>query len=127
MIGSFAGIQFKVSDDVLRTFRNLTRTTSARFANHEVIGVKPKKEYLGPGLKTGSFSIDLIAYLGVDPMTAINKLDRYVESGRDSPFILGGRNLGRFVILTKSEEYGMITNRGKVISCTVDVEMEEYQ
>lgn len=126
MIGSYAGIVFQTSDQVINTFQGLTRTTTARFADHDVIGTKPKKEFLGPGLMSGSFSMELSSQWGIRPMDIIKKLDRYISTGRESRFILGGHNLGRFVMLSKSEEYGTVTNKGTVISCKIDVELEEY-
>lgn len=126
MIGSFAGVVFKVSTDEVQTFRGLTRTTRSRYANHEVIGTKPVKEYLGPGLSTMSFAMELRADLGVNPMEMIRRLDTAMASGASFPFILGGKNLGEYSILTKGEEYGIILQNGAVVSCTIDLELEEY-
>lgn len=127
MIGSFAGFVFSVSEDQVKNFISLSREASARYANHEVMGQKAKKEFLGPNLSTGSFTMELSAQQGVSPMAALRVLEQYINSGRSSPFILGGKNLGRYVITKKSEEYQLITKGGQVIKAKVDVTMEEYR
>ncbi len=43
-------IIFEVSDDYMFTFKDMTREITSRWANHEPQGVKPKPEFLGPGL-----------------------------------------------------------------------------
>lgn len=120
-------MRFETSDRRLLTFLDLTRETSARFANHEVIGEKPLKEYLGPGLDGLSFTMELSAFGGVSPLGLVGVLDSAMQNGQQSNFILGGRNLGKFVIVSKSEAYGIITNRGAVVSASVDVKLEEYR
>jgi len=127
VIGSFAGIRFETSDSRILNFLQLSREKSARFANHEVIGAKPKKEHLGPGLDSLDFTMALDAEHGVKPKVTIRMLDRVIDSGKNSPFILGGWNLGRFVIVSKSDTYDIITNRGGIVQAKVDVSLEEYR
>lgn len=111
----------------MQNFLDLKRDSQARFANHEVINDKPKSEFLGPGLDKLSFSMELSAYQGVKPMGIINQLRAFVREGETGSFILGGRNLGKYKILSVSESYGVITNTGGVVTAKVDVSLEEYQ
>lgn len=127
MIGSFAGIHFETSDRRILNFLQLSRQKSARYANHEVIGAKPKKEYLGPGLDGITFSMTLDSQYGVSPKQCIRKLDQSIDRGKKSPFILGGWNLGRFVIMDKSDAFDIVTNRGGVVQAKIDVTLEEYR
>ena len=49
MIGTLGRkIIFEVSDDKAMTFHDMTRDISSRWAEHEVLGCKPKPEFLGP-------------------------------------------------------------------------------
>lgn len=126
MIGSFADIHFVASNRRVRNFNDLEKQVSGRWANHAVIGRKPKKEFLGPDFDVGSFTMHLNAAYGVRPMAAIRSLESFVLTGRASVFILGGRNLGRFVVVSIGEAYEIISQGGKVVKAKVDVSMEEY-
>ena len=62
MIGTLGRkIIFEVSDEKVLTFLNMTREITSRWAEHEALGVKPKPEFLGPGLQTGTLEITLSA------------------------------------------------------------------
>lgn len=126
MIGSYAGIAFTVSPDTIRTFTGLTRSTGSRYANHEVIGAKPVKEYLGPSLMGLSFTMELSVDRGVIPAELIRKLGSFMAAGSNSPFILGGKNMGTYSILTKGETYDIVSKDGVIVSCSLDLELEEY-
>lgn len=53
MIGTLGRkIIFEVSDNRVLTFESMSREVSGRWTEHEVLGVKPKAEFLGPGLQT---------------------------------------------------------------------------
>lgn len=126
MIGSFGGIYFKASSDVMQTFTDLKRTAQGRYETHEVIGKKPLTEFLGPELDTGSFTMSLDASLGVKPSKMIEKVLSYARTGTAHHFILGGRNLGMYNITSASATYGIVTGSGGVVSAKIDVSMKEY-
>lgn len=126
MIGSFGGILFKVSADVVQTFTDLKRTAQGRYAEHEIIGAKPMVEFLGPSLDEGSFTMMLDASLGVNPSKMIDKVLSFARKGSASSFILGGRNLGKYNITSASAAYDIVTNTGGVVSAKIDVSLKEY-
>lgn len=127
MIGKYGDLIFSTSDQRVQNFLDLKRDTPARYANHETINTKPKAEFLGPGLDTLTFSMELNAFMGVTPTTIINQLRDLAERGEVARFVLGGRNFGRFKITGLSESYGVITNRGGVATAKVDITLEEYR
>ena len=127
MIGSFGGITFKVSSDVVRNFTDLKRSVQGRYAEHDIIGKKPVVEFLGPALDESSFTMSLDASLGVNPSEMIERIFTFVRNGSTSNFILGGRNFGKFNITGASAAYDIITNSGGVVSAKVDVSLKEYQ
>lgn len=127
MIGAYGGVVFSTSDHRIQNFLNLKRESTGRYQNHETINTKPKSEFLGSGLDSLSFSMELSAFHGVSPMSVINRLRGYVQNGVTAKFILGGRNLGRYKITTLSESYDVITHGGGVMTAKVDVTLEEYR
>ena len=102
-------IIFEVSDDYMFTFKDMTREITSRWANHEPQGVKPKPEFLGPGLQSSSLTITLSSALGVRPRTVLEEIenmvgnrdggapgDRHQAGGKKSgPTDRIQRNLGR--------------------------------
>lgn len=126
MIGIFAGISFTVSEGQVQTFQNMSRDTSARWTSHEVIGEKPKQEFLGPDLDGGSFTLHLTAWRGVNPLQLAEQLQKFCLNGEYANLIIGGRNMGKYLIESIGETYEIITNRGEIISANVDVSLKEY-
>ena len=77
MIGTLGRkIIFEVSDNRVLTFESMSREVSGRWTEHEVLGVKPKAEFLGPGLQTISLTIHLSAALGVKPRRILDMVER---------------------------------------------------
>ena len=82
MIGTLGRkIIFEVSDEKVLTFLNMTREITSRWAEHEALGVKPKPEFLGPGLQTGTLEITLSATLGVKPRAILEAVEAMVSAG----------------------------------------------
>ena len=96
MIGTLGRkIIFEVSDNRVLTFESMSREVSGRWTEHEVLGVKPKAEFLGPGLQTISLTIHLSAALGVKPRRILDMVERMVERGTAEYLVIGGRLVGR--------------------------------
>lgn len=126
MIGSFAGISFSVSESRVQTFRELTRETASRWNTHEVIGAKPKQEFLGPDLDSMNFSMTLSAWRGVSPLQMAQRLRQFCGDGEVDNLIIGGQNFGEYLIESVSETYNVVNNRGEVVQASVDVSLKEY-
>ena len=95
MIGTLGRkIIFEVSDNRVLTFESMSREVSGRWTEHEVLGVKPKAEFLGPGLQTISLTIHLSAALGVKPRRILDMVERMVERGSAEYLVIGGRLVG---------------------------------
>ena len=76
MIGTLgSNIVFRVSDSYALTFNGMTRDVTSRWAVHETPGIKPKPEFLGPGLQTISLPITLSASLGVRPRSVLESIE----------------------------------------------------
>ena len=60
MIGTFGtSIIFEVSEDHVLAFKKLTQNVKGRWASHETLGAKPKKEFLGADAREGALEIYL--------------------------------------------------------------------
>lgn len=129
MIGTLgAKIVFEVSDEKVLTFASMTREISGRWAEHEALGVKPKPEFLGPGLQTGTMEITLSATLGVKPRDVLEAVEEMVESGAAEYLIIGNKPVGRnpFRLVSSSETWGTVYSRGELARATLSITLGEY-
>ena len=129
MIGTLGpNLIFTVSDDYVLTFDGMTRDVSSRWATHETPGVKPRAEFLGPGLQSVSLPITLSASLGVKPRLMLDVVEQMVETGDSEYLILGYRPVGknRFRVTASSETWDVIYNQGELARAKLTLTLEEY-
>lgn len=121
-------IIFEVSDKQVMTFMELSREISGRWAVHDVMGAKPKAEFLGPGLQTASLTISLSAALGVKPRTVLAAVEAMVEAGTAEYLVLGASPVGSnpFRLTGASETWDRVMNRGELAKATLTIALEEY-
>ena len=129
MIGTLGtDLVFTVSDNYVFTFAGMTRDVSGRWATHETPGVKPRAEFLGPGLQSVSLPITLSSNLGVKPREMLERVEQMVETGDTEYLILGYRPVGknRFRVTASSETWDVIYNRGELARAKLTLTLEEY-
>ena len=121
-------IAFEVSDAAVMTFQNMSREISGRWTDHEVMGVKPKPEFLGPGNQTISLPITLSAAMGVRPRAMLQTIEAMVESGAAEYLVIGTRPVGKnpFRLTGSSETWDRVYSRGELAKATVTITLEEY-
>lgn len=127
-IGTLGPIVFKVSDKMVLTFDGMTREVSGRWTEHEVMGKKPKPEFLGPGNQKISLPITLSANLGVRPRKMLEMVERMVESGDAEYLIINCKPVGRnpFRLTASSETWGTMYNHGELAKANLTINLEEY-
>lgn len=129
MIGTLGTkIVFEVSAEQVLTFESLSREIAGRWATHEIIGAKPKTEYLGPAAQTANLTIRLSAALGVKSRAMLETIEEMAETGAAEYLIIGGRMVGqnRFYIESASESWDRIYNRGELAAASVTLNLGEY-
>ncbi|NLT94874.1 MAG: phage tail protein [Clostridia bacterium] len=129
MIGSFGPVVFETSTKRIRTFDDFKRSGSARWATHELMGRKPLREFLGPGLEQISFTIRLDVSLGVNPAHELTVLRLMRDQGMAFPLILEGRPLivgSSWVIESMNETWLRVDNRGRLLAVEVELTLSEY-
>ena len=129
MIGTLGtDLVFTVSDNYVFTFAGMTRDVSSRWATHETPGVKPRAEFLGPGLQSVSLPITLSSNLGVKPREMLERVEQMVETGDTEYLILGYRPVGknRFRVTASSETWDLLYNQGELARAKLTLTLEEY-
>jgi len=130
IIGAYGDkLAFSVSRDTVLTFHDFARDISARYGTHEVVGNRPRLEFLGPQLQELSFSMELYLGLGADPLETINLLGNLAESGYHGRLVIGNEQVGQneWVIQKVGEKREYITDKGELLYATVSVTMKEYR
>ena len=123
--GLFGNIPFVTSFDLHQTFKDLKVERSTRWATHEVIGKKPVVEYVGPGLASVSFTIQLNSLLGMPPIAVLKGLQMLMEKKEAQRLLIGPDYLGKFVIESVSEDRKEHTNLGIPVSGAVTITLKE--
>lgn len=126
MIGSLKGVVFEVSDSLIKTFKDLQRSSKAKYETHNIIGRKPKLEFTGYELDDIQFNMQLNSSLGLDPVKQIDVLRGYKEKREVLTFILAKKVLGQFVVEEVNDTYTSIDNKGNIIKATVAIKLKEY-
>ena len=127
-IGTLGPIVFEVSDKKVLTFKGMTRDVSGRWTEHEVMGVKPKPEFLGQGNQKITLPITLSANLSVRPRKMLELVERMVESGDAEYFIINCKPVGRhpFCVISSSETWGAMYRHGELAKASLTITLEEY-
>ena len=128
MLGFYGDIVFETSDSRILNFINFTRSASSRWANHEVIQKKPASEFLGPNLDNISFTIHLSGRHGVKPREEMDKWLIKCRAGTVDTLVIGNKGIGvdKWKVVSVSQMWNVILNKGEVYSANVDIELEEY-
>lgn len=128
IIGSFGKLIFEVSEKKTQTFNNFTRTISPRYVEHNIIGQKPKLEFVGAGADPISFDVKFRAELGINPEKQVEELREYANTGRKDLFIRGNSPISSnyWVIDKMKEEHKRVDNLGNVLEIHVSIDLKEY-
>lgn len=126
MIGSLGGVPFESSTEKLRTFNNFNRSGAARWSDHERLGMKPKREFIGPDTESIGLSIRLDVSHGINPERELVGLRSARDEGRILPLVMGDKFLGDYVIDSLSENHKHYSGRGDLMVAVADLALKEY-
>lgn len=128
MIGTFGPVVFVASDEVLKTFDNFVRHEQGRWTKHDIIGKKPKPEFLGPDLGSISFTMRFDVAFGMNPRKEMDNLLSMVRDGKYYTLVIGGKGLGvnKWSLQSVTQNWRRVDNRGNILVGEVTVELEEY-
>ncbi len=128
VVGNLGEIVFEVSDKAVRTLEKMKWSGSANYAVHKRHAGNALTEFTGLNPDEFSFSITLLAELGVDPMDEIKKLWKYLRSGEAVPLNIGSHAYGRFRwnVVHISSEITYTDVAGDIYAAAVAVKLQEY-
>lgn len=127
-IATLGDIAFKVDSQLVKTLSEFSRSGSARWAVHEVIGDTVKPEFVGPGQGELSFRITLLSELGTEPRNDADELWEMMKEGKVEAFIIGGIPVGegKWYIDSIEESETILSTRGEYQKIELSVTLREY-
>lgn len=130
VVGQYGSvIKFEVSPRKVLTFSDMERTQEGRWKDHEIPGVVPQSEFVGPAATTMSLKIKLKAQLGVRPRATIAALERCARNGTVDTLVIGGSKYGwgsaKWIVKSVTDKWERFIGGGLMeAGCTV--EFKEY-
>ncbi len=95
------------------------------FAEHELIGQKPRLQFTGPKLREFPLTVKLSRALG-DPDVELDKLRTAAEQAQALPFVWGtGQKVGNFVITELTTRLLVTQADGRAIEMELDLNLKE--
>ncbi|MSS82372.1 phage tail protein [Acidaminococcus fermentans] len=128
LIGFLDQTPFTVSSHTIRTFDDYSRSGTGRWAKHDLIGQKPKLEFLGPDIEKISFKMRLRADQGISPKQELRRLRKLRDQGQVVSLVLGFKPVGTgfWIIESLDETVKYWTKYGHIYCAEVSVTMQEY-
>lgn len=125
-VGSFGSIVFQVSEEVLALVSGVQRKTAVRVEEHQVVGEKPRLEFIAPELDETTFTVFWHRGFGLNPRTEIRKLRELCSAGVTQHLILGGENFGKYMLLDVTEDWGKSGPNGSPLTARASLTLKEY-
>lgn len=128
VVGYLGGIPFITSRNKVRTFDNFNRSSTARWAKHELIGQKPILEFLGKDIEKISFDMQLRASLGINPEDELDNLRTMRDEGTVLTLVLNNMPItdNFWVIESLDEKVNFFGGNGEILSAIVSISLQEY-
>lgn len=130
-IGTIGDIVFQASSSLVRTFNEFSDSVSSRLGAHEVAGVMPVIEYIGPGTRELSFAVQLNSSLGVDVEADIKRAQDYCQAGRLLSIIIGGKQIGgagaKWIIESVDAERLSFGRKGETLLADMKLSVKQAQ
>lgn len=127
-IGSMGSIPFIVSRPYVLTFDGYNRSSDGRWAKHDIIGDKPRLEFIGPNVEKINFKIQLTIKHNVVPERELERLRKMRDKGKPFVLVIGNKPIGRnmWVLESLSEEAIFYNALGMATSVNATVSLTEY-
>lgn len=121
-------ITFYVNAKKQVVMRNMAKSVSARWKEHEIIGKTPLSEFAGPDIQTVTMSVIFSSTMKIKPRAALNKLEKAIKKGTVEYLYIGGKKVGagKMKLTSMSEAWDTLILDGKLVKATVDLTFSEY-
>ena len=128
MIGSIGSVTFVASENYLRTFRDLSLSRKASYAEHKIIGRHSLLEFTGLDAATCSLKVTFDAQFGLNPYEELTQLRDIMTNHEAVPFVLAGEviGLGLWVVDSININIEIVDGEGFILKASADISLKEY-
>lgn len=128
IVGYLGSTPFVTSSNKIRTFDNFSRSSTARWTKHDLIGQKPVLEFIGNDIEKISFDMQLRADYGINPEKELENLRQMRDNGTAVTLILNNSPVtdNLWVIESLDEKVTFWGSGGEILSASVSVSLLEY-
>jgi len=124
-LGAFGPVVFETSVVMVRTFESLREDRCARYATHDVLNLEQKLQFLGLKL----VRVELLMRFHqrfCSPQDELDTLRRALAEHLAYPLVIGGKNLGDFVLEEVGTTWRHLTDKGYLLHASAQVSLREY-
>jgi phage protein U len=125
-IGAYGPICFETSMAHIRTFEELREENRARYATHDVLNLEQKLQFLGLELIKVGLTMKFHQAFCV-PQDELTRLRQVVRDHKAHTLMIGGLNLGEFVLEELTGTWTRVANDGVLLFASADVRLKEYR
>ena len=128
-MAKWGDITFSVNGKKALTFSGMERSYSAKWEAHDIIGKRPKMEFMGADMDEVKIKVILDAQLGIKPRATMKKFREAAKKGKVAFLYVGGKKVAvhKFCITSGTEHWNEIWNKGELVKATADITFKEYR
>lgn len=124
-IGAYGPVAFETSASFIRNFEQLREERRARYATHDVLNLEQLLQFLGIDLANIELSMSFHHAFCV-PQEELDALRAVLEEHKAHVLVVGGFNLGEFVLEDLNNVWTHVSALGQLLHATVTVRLKEY-
>ena len=127
-IGCLGDVVFEVSDDEIKTIRDVSWSGSASISTHQAHLSKAVTEFVGADPDNIEFKMRVSQYLGSDPLKEIETISKYEKEGVTVPLTIGKKSYGEYRWLIKKHKitFEHYDKAGNLVSADITISLTEY-
>jgi len=125
-VGNFGPIPFIVSGYGTRTYRDLERSRTDTWAEHQILDGPALLQRTATGLDQLSFKVRLAASLGTDPATEMQLLRKFMDMAKPWPLFISFWIVGTYVLTEVRESWQRTSPWGRLIVADLNCSFKEY-
>lgn len=128
IVGSFGSIVFETNQSVARTFSEAQRTTTARWAKHDILGAKPIAEFIGPDADEVTLPVQLnVLLLGGNTIESeLSTLREIIQKGEVGLLTIGEDIFGKYYLESLSEIRKRFGKNGQTVHANLTLTLKEF-
>ncbi len=122
-------VKFYVDTGKQLSFTGMKRSSSGRWAAHNIIGQRPKPEFLGPSMDEVTMDVVLDASMGINPRKTMKAFRFACKKGEAHYLRINGKKVckNKMAISSVEEHWERLWNKGELVRATVTVTFSEYR